>query len=82
LPCAFRQTVFHETFYRIVQTRASIIGTDFTGEIAATGSAVQSFKVGDKIMGFGGAFTCGSHAQYFLLPESKATKMMVTMPVI
>src|SRR6266487_6943300 len=67
-------------FTGLFKPRASIIGTDFTGEIAATGSAVQSFKVGDKIMGFGGAFSCGSHAQYFLLPELKATRAMVTMP--
>ena len=71
---------FMRLFTGLFKPRASIIGTDFTGEIAATGSAVQSFKVGDKIMGFGGAFTCSSHAQYFLLSESKATKMMVTMP--
>ena len=71
---------FMRLFTGLFKPRASIIGTDFTGEIAATGSAVQSFKVGDKIMGFGGAFSCGSHAQYFLLPELKATKAMVTMP--
>jgi NADPH:quinone reductase-like Zn-dependent oxidoreductase len=71
---------FMRLFTGLLKPRASIIGTDFTGEIAATGSAVQSFKVGDKIMGFGGAFTCGSHAQYFLLPELKATRAMVTMP--
>ena len=67
-------------FTGLFKPRASIIGTDFTGEIAATGSAVRSFKVGDKIMGFGGAFTCGSHAQYFSLPELKAKRAMVTMP--
>jgi NADPH:quinone reductase-like Zn-dependent oxidoreductase len=71
---------FMRFFTGLLRPGASIIGTDFTGEIAATGSAVQSFKVGDKVMGFGGAFTCGSHAQYFLLPESKATRAMVTMP--
>ncbi|MGE5109029.1 MAG: NAD(P)-dependent alcohol dehydrogenase [Sphingobacteriales bacterium] len=72
---------FMRLFTGLFKPRASIIGSDFTGEIAATGSAVQSFKAGDKIMGFGGALGCGSHAQYFILPETKATKVIVPMPV-
>jgi NADPH:quinone reductase-like Zn-dependent oxidoreductase len=67
-------------FTGLFRPRAQIIGTDFAGEIEAVGVAVNSFKVGDKVMGFGGAFGCGSHAQYFTLPEVKAGKMMVTMP--
>jgi NADPH:quinone reductase-like Zn-dependent oxidoreductase len=67
-------------FTGLFKPRSSIIGTDFAGEIAATGSAVQSFQTGDKIMGFGGALGCGSHAQYFILPEKKATKVIVPMP--
>src|SRR5438045_56786 len=51
----------------LIKPRSSIIGTDFAGQIEAVGSAVQSFKVGDKIMGFGGGLGCGSHAQYFIL---------------
>jgi NADPH:quinone reductase-like Zn-dependent oxidoreductase len=71
----FRQTIFYEAFLQdYSKPRASIIGTDFTGEIAATGSAVQSFKVGDKVMGFSGAFSCGSHAQYFILRKRKQKK--------
>jgi NADPH:quinone reductase-like Zn-dependent oxidoreductase len=71
---------FMRLFTGLFKPRASVIGTDFTGEIAATGSAVQSFKVGDKVMGFSGAFSCGSHAQYFILPETKAKKMIVSLP--
>src|SRR5260221_7803113 len=71
---------FMRLFTGLFKPRASIIGTDFTGEIAVTGSAVQSFKVGDKVMGFSGAFSCGSHAQYFILPETKAKKMIVSLP--
>ena len=67
-------------FTGLFKPRASIIGSDFTGEIAATGSIVQSFKTSDKIMGFSGAFGCGSHAQYFILPEKKASKIIVPMP--
>jgi len=64
----------------LFRPRASIIGSDFAGEIEAIGSTVKSFKVGDKIMGFGGGLGCGSHAQYFTLPEAKATKTIVMMP--
>jgi len=67
-------------FTGLTKPKASVIGTDFAGEIAAVGSAVQSFKVDDKVMGFGGAFGCGAQAQYFILPEAKAQKAMVTMP--
>ncbi|MDP9230796.1 MAG: NAD(P)-dependent alcohol dehydrogenase [Bacteroidota bacterium] len=67
-------------FTGLLKPRASIIGTDFTGEIAAVGSSVKSFKAGDKIMGFSGAFGCGAHAQYFVLPETKANKMIVSLP--
>jgi len=68
-------------FTGLFKPRASIIGTDFAGEVVAAGSAVQSFKAGDKVMGFGGGFGCGSHTQYFTLPEEKATKVMITMPL-
>jgi NADPH:quinone reductase-like Zn-dependent oxidoreductase len=71
---------FMRFFTGLLKPRASIIGCDFTGEIAATGSNVRAFKAGDKIMGFGGVFGCGSHAQYFILPETKATKAIVPMP--
>jgi NADPH:quinone reductase-like Zn-dependent oxidoreductase len=71
---------FMRFFTGLFKPRASIIGSDFTGEIAKTGSAVRAFKAGDKIMGFGGVFGCGSHAQYFILPETKATKAIVPLP--
>src|SRR5881227_463423 len=54
-------------FTGLFKPKASIIGTDYAGEIAAIGSAVHSYKAGDKIMGFGGGLGCGSHAQYFIL---------------
>ncbi|HYV95599.1 MAG TPA: NAD(P)-dependent alcohol dehydrogenase [Chitinophagales bacterium] len=72
---------FMRLFTGLFKPRSSIIGSDFTGEIAATGSRVQSFKAGDKIMGFGGGLGCGAHAQYFILPETKAKKVIVPMPV-
>jgi NADPH:quinone reductase-like Zn-dependent oxidoreductase len=71
---------FMRFFTGLFKPRASIIGSDFTGQVHAVGSNVQAFKPGDKIMGFGGVFGCGSHAQYFTLPESKAIESMIIMP--
>jgi len=71
---------FMQLFTGLFKPRASIIGSDFTGLVEAVGSNVKAFKPGDKIMGFGGVFGCGSHAQYFTLSETKAIESMVLMP--
>ena len=71
---------FMRLFTGLFKPRLSIIGSDFAGEIEAVGSAVRSFKPGDKIMGFGGVFGCGSHSQYFTLTEKKAKNAMIIMP--
>lgn len=71
---------FMRFFTGLFKPGASIIGSDFAGEIAAVGSSVQSFKAGEKIMGFSGGLSCGSHAQYFILGEAKAKKMITAMP--
>ena len=67
-------------FTGLFKPKLSITGTDFAGQIEGVGKDVKSFKVSDKVMGFGGVFGCGSHAQYFTLPETKATKAIVPMP--
>jgi len=71
---------FMRFFTGLFKPKESIIGSDFTGQIHAVGSNVRSFNPGDKIMGFGGVFGCGSHSQYFTLPESKAIESMIIMP--
>ena len=63
-------------FTGLFKPRESIIGSDFAGQIEAVGPGVKSFKAGDKIMGFGGVFGCGSHAQYFTIPETKGIIFM------
>jgi NADPH:quinone reductase-like Zn-dependent oxidoreductase len=55
-------------------------GCDFAGKIVAVGEEITSFKVGDKVMGFGGVLGCGSHAEFLLLSESQALKAMVSCP--
>ena len=67
-------------FTGLFKPRLAVIGTDFAGQVEEVGSSVRSFKVGDKVMGFGGGFGIGAHAQYLALPETKAVKAMVTIP--
>lgn len=67
-------------FTGLFKPKSAVTGTDFAGQIKAAGLGVSSFKVGDKVMGFGGALGYGSHAQYFILPETKAIKTTVTIP--
>lgn len=51
-------------------------GTDFAGDVVATGSDVTRFAVGDRVMGFDDN-NLGSHAQYLCLSEQRA---MVAIP--
>jgi len=55
----------------------AVTGCDFAGQVEATGPAVKSFKVGDKVMGFGGGLGTGTHAQWVTFGE---TKRIVLMP--
>jgi len=68
-------------FTGLFKPKLSITGTDFAGQIEATGKNVTSFKTGDRVMGFsGGLIGIRSHAQYLLLPETKAIKNVVNIP--
>ena len=51
-------------------------GSDFAGQVEAIGPEVKSFKVGDKVMGFGGGFGIGSHAEYVSIGENKRIVLM------
>jgi NADPH:quinone reductase-like Zn-dependent oxidoreductase len=46
-------------------------GTDFAGEVVATGPGVKRFSVGDRIMGFNDN-NLGSHARYLRVSERRA----------
>lgn len=67
---------FMRLFTGLLKPRLTITGTDFAGQIEATGKNVTSFKTGDKVMGFE-FFGLRSHANYLVLPE---TKDIITMP--
>jgi NADPH:quinone reductase-like Zn-dependent oxidoreductase len=64
-------------FTGLLKPRLTTTGSDFAGQIEATGKNVTLFKTGDKVMGFGGGFGIGSHAQYVTISE---TKRIVLMP--
>jgi NADPH:quinone reductase-like Zn-dependent oxidoreductase len=67
---------FMRFFTGLFKPGLTITGSDFAGQVEATGAAVTSFKVGDKVMGFGGVFCIGSHTQYITFPESKGIVLM------
>lgn len=50
---------FMRLFTGLFKPKRTVIGSDFAGQIEAKGASVTSFKVGDKIMGFGGVFGIG-----------------------
>jgi len=58
-------------FTGLSRPRQIITGSDFAGSVEAAGQEVKLFKTGDRVMGFGGVFGCGSHAQYLVFPEHK-----------
>ena len=65
-------------FTGALRPRMAVTGSDFAGKIEAVGKRVQSFKVGDRVMGFCGVFGSGSHAHYLAFPESKAIAIIPT----
>lgn len=69
--------LFMRLFTGLFKPKRAVTGSDFAGQIEATGPAVKSFKAGDKVMGFGGGLGFGTHAQYISFPE---TKRIVLMP--
>ena len=67
---------FMRLFTGLSKPRLTITGSDFAGQVEAIGPAVKAFKVGDKVMGFGGVFCIGSHTEYISFPESKGIVLM------
>ena len=68
-------------FTGLFKPTLSTTGTDFAGQIETIGKNVTSFKTGDRVMGFGGGLLgIRSHAQYLILPETKASKIIVNIP--
>jgi NADPH:quinone reductase-like Zn-dependent oxidoreductase len=68
---------FMRLFTGLSRPRLTITGSDFAGQVEAIGPAVTSFKVDDKVMGFGGVFCIGSHTEYITFSEKQG---IVSMP--
>ena len=59
----------------LTKPKATILGTEFAGEVAAVGSEVTSFQVGDRVFGYNeGPF--GAHAEYMVIPEDGLVAVM------
>ena len=53
----------------LTKPKATILGTEFAGEVAALGPEASSFQVGDRVFGYNeGPF--GAHAEFMVMPES------------
>ena len=63
-------------FYGLRRPKHAILGCEFAGRVAAVGSGVTSFAVGDKVFGYNDA-TFGAQAEYLAVPEDG---MLTTMP--
>jgi NADPH:quinone reductase-like Zn-dependent oxidoreductase len=63
-------------FKGLFKPKNPFIGSDFSGQVEATGSAVTTFKAGDKVMGFGGVFGFGTLSEYITFPENKGIVLM------
>ena len=57
-------------FFGLRRPKQRILGTELAGEIAAVGSAVTQFAVGDHVFGSTSAFRTGTHAEYICIKES------------
>jgi len=60
--------------------RKDIPGTEFAGEIEATGKVVNQFKVGDQVFGTTTGSKSGSYAEYICLPEERKKGMVAIKP--
>ena len=63
-------------FCGLTRPKKQILGTDFAGQVVATGSEVKHYKIGDRVMGFHD-MGVQSHAQYLTIREKNP---MVLIP--
>ncbi|MCG3268092.1 NAD(P)-dependent alcohol dehydrogenase [Yoonia sp. I 8.24] len=54
--------------FGITGPRKPVLGTEFSGVVAAVGSEVTSYQPGDEVIGFPGA-SFGAHAEFITMPS-------------
>lgn len=76
--CGFRSAEYFVSrfFSGLFRPRNKTLGCEFAGVVEAIGNQVNSFRVGDKVVGYNDT-QFGAHAEYMTLPEKSA---MTTMP--
>lgn len=76
--CGFRaaRPAIARLFTGLVRPKATVLGTEFAGEVEAVGSDVTSFQVGDRVFGFADK-PFGAHAEYLAISEAAS---VATMP--
>lgn len=60
----------------IKPTKIKILGTEFTGEVVATGKDVTQYRTGDQVYGYTG-LGMGTYAEYICLPEKSSALLGV-----
>lgn len=60
----------------IKPTRIKILGTEFAGEVVATGKDVTQYRTGDQVYGYTG-LGMGTYAEYICLPEKSSALLGV-----
>jgi NADPH:quinone reductase-like Zn-dependent oxidoreductase len=74
--CRAARPFFMRFFTGLTRPRATVLGNEFAGVVDVVGSAVTSFKVGDRVFGYNeGPF--GAHAEYMSIPQDGS---LATMP--
>ena len=59
----------------LVRPRAPVLGNEFAGQVAAVGSGVIAFKIGDRVFGYTeGPF--GAHAEFLTIPAGGRVAIM------
>ena len=61
--------------FGLSKPRINILGSEFAGEVEATGSQVKRFKPGDAVMGYLG-LRMGAYAEYVCVPEAGSLAAM------
>src|SRR5690606_17463484 len=69
VPAGFR--LLARLFFGVLGPRQPILGTELAGEVAAVGSRVTRFAVGDQVVAYPGA-RMGGHAEYTCMSQDGA----------